>query len=234
MKAKQLNGAGRRTDEGRSRRSLRTQEERSARTRRLLIQAAVHVTREFGYSNLTIAKVAERAGLTNGAMQHHFPSREELVIAVIDAVYPVLEIPFGDFGSQGRTIQERVGAFIDLLWQIYSRPEYLVIWDIAFGTRGDAHLNARLNAYQRDISLRIRKQLAAAFADVGLTSRGADQIFSTVISCLRGFALQSVFGVDQQRSDLEYVKEIVCEGIERYAARSRQDKRAMSRFLKER
>jgi len=198
----------------RVRRSRRTQEERSAETRRKLVEAAIRVSQESGYANLTISKVAEHAGLTNGAMQHHFSSRDDLVLAVLDALYPILEMSFEDIASKKLPIRERVNTFIDLLWrQIYSRPEYLVIWDIAFGTRGDAPLRAKLQAYQRDIAAHIRKQLATSFADVDLTPEGADQIFSLVISCLRGFALQAVFGVERRRADLEQVKEIAYDRI---------------------
>jgi AcrR family transcriptional regulator len=194
-------------------RPQRTQEERRLHTRRSLVIAAIRVVQDMGYANLTISRVASRAGLSNGAIQHHFSSREDLVVAILDALYPVLEISFDDVGSRQAAISKRVSAFIDPLWQIYSRPEYLVIWDIAFGTRGDASLGVKLKAYQRHISASIRKQLTASFADVGLTAKGADQLFSVIISCLRGFALQSLFGVHRRRADLDYVKTIACECI---------------------
>ena len=197
-------------------RGRRTQEERSTETRRKLVEAAIRVSQESGYANLTISKVAQHAGLTNGAMQHHFSSRDELVLAVLDALYPFVEMPFEEITARKLPVRERVNTIIDLLWQIYSRPEYLVIWDIAFGTRADAPLRAKLQAYQREIAARMRKQFAATFADVGLTLEGADQIFSLVVSCLRGFALQTVFGVDRRRADLDQVKEIACERILSY------------------
>ena len=205
-----------------ARRSRRTQEERRTETRRKLVEAAIRVTQESGYANLTISKVAEHAGLTNGAMQHHFGSRDDLVLGMVDALYPVLEMPFEDIASRKLSVRERVATFIDLLWQIYSRPEYLVIWDIAFGTRGDAELKAKLQTYQRDIAARMRKQLATPFADVGLTPEGADQIFSFAISFLRGCALQAVFGVDRRRADLDQLKEIVCERILNYSSSRRK------------
>jgi len=197
----------------RAKRSRRTQEERSAETRRKLVAAAIRVSQESGYANLTISKVAQHAGLTNGAMQHHFASRDDLVLAVLDTLYPIVDLPFEDIASRKLPVRERVNTFIDLLWQIYSHPEYLVIWDIAFGTRGDAPLRAKLQGYQRDLAARIFKQFAASFADVGLTPQGADQIFSLVISCLRGFALQTLFGVERRRVDLEQVKEIAYDRL---------------------
>jgi AcrR family transcriptional regulator len=202
----------------RTTRPRRTQEERSAETHRKLVEAAIRVSQESGYANLTISKVAQRAGLTNGAMQHHFSSRNELVLAVLDALYPFVDVPFEDIASRKLPVRERVNTFIDHMWQIYSRPEYLVIWDIAFGTRADPPLRAKLQTYQRELAARMRKQLSASFADVELTLDGADQMLSLVMSCLRGFALWTVFGVDRRRADLEQVKEIAYELILKYAA----------------
>jgi AcrR family transcriptional regulator len=201
-----------------ARRSRRTQEERSTETRRKLIEAAISVARESGYANLTIAKVAQRAGLSNGAMQHHFSSRDDLVLEVLDALYPIVDIPFEAIVSRKLSVRERVDTFIDLLWQIYSRPEYLVIWDIAFGTRSDAQLKAKLQVYQRDIAARMRKQLAASFADIGLTQEAAYHIFTLVTSCLRGFALLAVFGADRRRAELHQLKEVTHDRLLSYVA----------------
>jgi AcrR family transcriptional regulator len=207
---------------GRPRRSRQTQEERSTETRRKLIEAAIGVSQEAGFACFTISRVAQQAGLSNGAMQHHFSSRDDLVLAMLEHLYPILDMPFEDIVSRKLSVKDRVNTFIDLLWQIYSRPEYLVIWDIAFGTRGDPPLRTKLQAYQREITARARKQLAASFADVELTPEGADQIFSLIISCLRGMALQAVFGVERRRADLDQVKEIALARILDYTASRRK------------
>lgn len=213
--AQNADPAARRAD---LRRTRRTQEERSAETRRKLVEAAIAVLDEAGYANLTISKVTEHAGLTNGAMQHHFPSRGDLLLAVLDALYPVLEIPVETIAAQKLSVRERVGTLVDQLWQIYSRPEYLAIWDIAFGTRSDPTLHPRLKSYQRDIAVRMLAHLAALFADVGLPRGGSDRIFALVASYLRGLALQTVFGVDRRHAELDQIKDIACELIIKAAA----------------
>lgn len=205
--------------EDRTSRIRRTQEERSTETRRKLVEAAIGVLDEAGYANLTISKVTERAGLTNGAMQHHFPSRGDLLLALLDALYPVLEIPYERIAEQKLPIRERVGMLVDQLWQIYSRPEYLAIWDIAFGTRSDPTLHPRLRSYQREISARMLPHLAALFADIGLPQAASGRIFPLVISYLRGIALQTVFGVDRSQADLDQIKDIACELIIKAAAK---------------
>ena len=187
----------------------RSQEERSAETRRKLIEAAIEVLRESSYANLTIKKVTQRAGVTNGAMQHHFGSRDDLLLALMDAVYPVLQIPFEAIAAEGLTVEARVGKIVDLLWGIYSRPEYLAVWDIALGSRGDAALWPRMQAYQKDIAARMSREFVALFADLRLPPKEVERIFSLAVSYIRGVALQTMFGGGRlRRADLARIKEV--------------------------
>lgn len=57
---------------------------RSEATRRKLLDAAVDVFSEVGYASAGRVVIVERAGLTKGALYHHFDSMEALVSAVID------------------------------------------------------------------------------------------------------------------------------------------------------
>lgn len=205
--------------EARSGRTRRTQEERSTETRRKLVEAAIAVVDEAGYANLTISKVAERAGLTNGAMQHHFSSRGDLLLAVLDMLYPVMEIPFERISEHKLPLRSRVGMLVDALWQIYSRPEYLAIWDIAFGARTDPVLHPRLRAYQGDLTTRTMPHLTVLFADIGLSAAAAERVFLLIIRYLRGVALQTVFGVDRRLEDLDLIKDIACQQIIEAAAK---------------
>ena len=52
-----------------------------------LIEAAIDCLVEGGYSRLTTQSVAERTAVSRGAMHHHFPTRLDLVAAVIDHVF---------------------------------------------------------------------------------------------------------------------------------------------------
>src|ERR671935_2573327 len=59
---------------------------RSRRTRTALLAAARAVLEEHGFPQLTMAAVAERAGVTRRAVYLHFGSRSELVGALFDYV----------------------------------------------------------------------------------------------------------------------------------------------------
>lgn len=55
------------------------------RRRAQIIQAATEVIAERGYRGATLAAVAERVGLTQQGLMHHFPTKEALLVAVLEA-----------------------------------------------------------------------------------------------------------------------------------------------------
>ena len=60
------------------------QREKSEAMRCRVCEAATAHIAEFGYHRTSIGKIALRAGVSQGALQHHFPSKEDLVAAVLD------------------------------------------------------------------------------------------------------------------------------------------------------
>lgn len=69
----------------------RTQEERRESTREALLAAAVGLFAERGVESATLQDVSDRAGLSKGALTHHFDSKDSLVDAVLDRCGSVLE-----------------------------------------------------------------------------------------------------------------------------------------------
>src|SRR4051812_28887798 len=58
---------------------------RSEERRAEIVRAALEVIAERGYRGATLAAVAERVGLTQQGLMHHFPTKEALLVAVLDA-----------------------------------------------------------------------------------------------------------------------------------------------------
>ena len=67
----------------------RTQAERSEATRNLLLEAAVKLIRRNGFGGLRTVEVADEAGVSRGALMHHFPSKHELVVGVLTYINEV-------------------------------------------------------------------------------------------------------------------------------------------------
>ncbi|HZC83333.1 MAG TPA: helix-turn-helix domain-containing protein, partial [Rubrobacter sp.] len=62
----------------------RTQAERTATTRRALLDAARSLFAERGYHGAAAEEIVRRAGLTRGALYHHFEDKKDLFRAVVD------------------------------------------------------------------------------------------------------------------------------------------------------
>lgn len=64
--------------------SPRTQAERKAQTRRQILDCAAGAFATDGFAGTSLNDVIARSGLTKGAFYFHFPSKEELAVAVVD------------------------------------------------------------------------------------------------------------------------------------------------------
>lgn len=58
--------------------------ERTERTRAALIQAARTAFADLGYAAASTPKIASAAGVSRGALYHHFPAKEDLFTAVVE------------------------------------------------------------------------------------------------------------------------------------------------------
>lgn len=63
-------------------------------TREEILRAALHLLVESGYRSMSMRKIAAECGMKLGNLTYHFPSREDLVQALLDAVISSYEIEF--------------------------------------------------------------------------------------------------------------------------------------------
>ncbi len=103
-----------------------------------LIRAATTLLHKIGFAGVTTTRIAKEAGLTTGALHHHFPTKFELMFTVYDHLAErVLE----DFTKQENLATNgrlNVPELVRYFWGVYGDPEYWAIWEILIGTRSDA------------------------------------------------------------------------------------------------
>jgi AcrR family transcriptional regulator len=108
------------------------QQDRSRATRARLLEAAIACLAELGWTASTVAVVAERAGVSRGAAQHHFPTREALFTAALEHVSQVRA------SEMKRELAEIAGertpdtaAVVDLVMNLFTGPLFraaLALW----------------------------------------------------------------------------------------------------------
>lgn len=98
----------------------RTQAQRRARTRSALLAATIDSLVQDGYAGTTTRSVAARAGVTPGALQHHFDSRGRLVTEALRTLSEQLAERFLVAAlADGSTRAERAEILIDHLWEVH-------------------------------------------------------------------------------------------------------------------
>jgi len=151
----------------------RTQKARREATRGALLAAAVDLVSRHGANALRLHDVADRAGVTKGALQYHFALRADLAAAVTDHGWQVLTAGLGAVDVSG-SLQHRVDAAVDELWAAYSHPAAMAAFLISSADiRGE-----KPDPRQLEVTLAARElmdqQWAALFDDAPVSpARGA-------------------------------------------------------------
>jgi AcrR family transcriptional regulator len=64
-------------------------QDRSRATRQRLLESTIDCLATRGWAATTVAVAAERAGVSRGAAQHHFPTREDLITAALEYMFDI-------------------------------------------------------------------------------------------------------------------------------------------------
>lgn len=129
----------------------RTQAERSDETRARLLEATIRCLHEHGYAATTTLLVAQVAELSRGAILHQFPTKVDLMLFVVRAVYDRETAEYGARMRHIRDPRERVLAMIDVAWEVLSRPSGVAVLEVLQGSRSDRELAERLLPLQNTI-----------------------------------------------------------------------------------
>lgn len=124
------------------------QAQKSASTRNLIIEAAIRCFVELGYSRTTTTVIAERAGLSRGAMLHHFPSKKDVVRAAVEYLHAkrlkAFRRSMAKVGPEGDHIRQGVEGY----WAHVKHPLFVAFFELAVAARTDPELAGILRPVQ--------------------------------------------------------------------------------------
>jgi AcrR family transcriptional regulator len=122
-------------------RGRRSQAERREVTRTALLDATIQSLAEDGYSATTTRRVAQRAGVTPGALQHHFASKTVLLGAARRRIQGrVVEAMVGQEPPDGCSVRERHEYLLDRMWEIYNGPLFRAALELWVASRTNPEL----------------------------------------------------------------------------------------------
>ncbi len=107
----------------------RSHAERSAETRAAILEAVSESVVEVGFTRTTAAEIARRAGVTWGAVQHHFGGKDGMLTAVLEGSFNRFVERVESVPREG-LLEKRVSLFIDRAWDHYSSADYRATHEI--------------------------------------------------------------------------------------------------------
>lgn len=191
----------------------RTQAERSASTRKAVVDAAIRCLFEHGYGTTTTMLVAAEAGVSRGGMLHQFPTKHDLMAYVVEAVFEEEVRLYGELLRGIDDPGERLLAYPGAVWKMMSRPAGVAVLEILQGSRSDKALADKLAKSYERIEAEAHQRLEQEFPG-GVSM----PLYQLIVAVARGLSTNQLIGSGKQGVDgaLELFRELLKAGAEKH------------------
>lgn len=182
----------------------RTQEERSADTRAKLIAATLDCLHEVGAARTSTNMIAERAGVSRGALTHHYSSKEDLFADAVDSHLQESTQDIRSLAEAVRTNQLDLDGFLDRLCEMFLGRLVLITLEHVTEARHNEYLRIRLVSVVKDFHAELDNIWREFFSSTDLSATDVDISLNMTLCLFRGMGVQSVL-----REDPEYYQKIL-------------------------
>ena len=173
------------------------QQDRSRVTRARLLESAVSCLAELGWNGATVAVVAEHAGVSRGATQHYFPTREDLFTAALEHM---AEVRLAEIRREAARRPTATKDVVGLLVRLYTGPLFraaLQVWAAAAASDALRELVVPLEARLGREAHRAAIELLGADE----SAPGVRAAVQATLDLARGLGLAGTLTDDSRRRD---------------------------------
>ncbi|MCZ7675420.1 MAG: TetR/AcrR family transcriptional regulator [Roseovarius sp.] len=169
---------------------------RSIATREKLIQTALDVIYEEGYHRASTTKFADRAGVSRGALLHHFPTRSDIMVAAMEKLLADGTQEIRDTAEAVARGEMELVGFVEFLWTLFSGRFFYLSVEFINETRIDRDLRARMIPVVRHFHEALN-QIWCAFSKPDNGRPHEAQVMLNLTVCLvRGMGIQTILKDD--------------------------------------
>lgn len=179
----------------------RTQAERRDETRGLILDATVECLTELGYARTSTLEVQKRAGVSRGALLHHFPSKVELLVAAVRHLAVLRGTELRERAAALLDSGDRVEQVMDLLWETSSGDLFYVAMELRTAARTDEELRVVLAEEEVRLRRDILKLARELFGPKLAKKPGFDSAIEVSLFLMMGAAMTAVLHQRPARID---------------------------------
>ncbi|MGV8874357.1 MAG: TetR/AcrR family transcriptional regulator [Rhodococcus sp. (in: high G+C Gram-positive bacteria)] len=173
-------------------------QDRSRVTRLRLLEATIESLAEQGWSATTVGVVAERAGVSRGATQHHFPTREDLITGALEYMF---DIRTDDARREAQDIPSgpgRTKLVVERLVEYYTGPMFKAALQVWTAASADPELRNRIVPLEERFGRRAH-QMAVENLGVDDNDPVTHRLVQATLDLARGLGLADVLTDDARR-----------------------------------
>ena len=169
-----------------------------------MCKATIQLLAELGYAETTIAGVAQNAGFSKGAVQYHFPTKEELIAATVEHLLMRTE------SSASQSYESVDSALLNAWQRLVNTSAYRALLEVLNAARIDRKLRLRISAELVAWGKNLDKQSLTIYqsANEQLPAHEGDtevvMLLNMTRSFMRGLLTQEQYGVSPEET-LTYV-----------------------------
>jgi AcrR family transcriptional regulator len=193
--------------------------------RQRLLDAATVVLRRNGYAGLRTEEVSRVAGVSRGAQLHHFPTKENLVLATTEYIFKAST----DRGLRRATaalasrdpIEEIIRDGMDFFFS----DDFFVLLDLVLMGEKNGKIRDHIYSVARTHRPAVEEAWLTVLQKSGMERQRAETVVWLTLSVVRGLAIRSLWQPDPKlfRRLLDEWKALISE---RFCPRSRNGRRA--------
>src|SRR3989304_2488646 len=173
--------------------SIRTQEQRRRETQESVLEAAMTVLIHDGYEKFTTTRVAETAGISRGAQENYFRTKNDLIVAATRYTLMRAAEQARALASRNGPSSDPVERFLANSKSFFFSPTYLALMEIVAVARRNSELAKVNTPVVRQFRNILNTIWIDALCEAGYERASVKSFIKMTHYLLRGMAFASVF-----------------------------------------
>lgn len=187
----------------------RAQSDRTAATRAAVLEATIELLVERGYAGTSTRLAADKAGVSLGALQHHFRTKAELTVEAMRFVTDRLADEFVSSILPGGDERDRMILALDRLFVVFRGQTFAAAMELHLAARTDETLREPISRLHEEDRARIRQSAIALMP--GVEDRpGFDAWLLMAVAAIRGLAVATM-GVEDIEAEWQMLRDRLVE-----------------------
>ena len=187
----------------------RPQKDRTAATRAAVLEATIELLVARGYAGTSTRLAAEKAGVSLGALQHHFRTKAELTVEAMRFVSDRLAGEFVSAIPRDGDEVERIALALDRLFVVFRGPTFAAALELHLAARTDEALGEPMRQLLLEDQARIRQSAIELMP--GVEDRpGFDSWLQMSVSAIRGLAVATM-GIEDVEAEWRQLRDQLVE-----------------------